>query len=73
LANIEIVNAILEAKVETRQKLYKVLTLSEKEFVDKLLEERIAHPWPRWLNDPVGFVEVGLGETLWSKQREILQ
>ena len=73
MANIEIVNAILDASAETRHKLYKVLTLSEKQFVEKLLSERIAHPWPHWINDPVGFVEIGLGETLWSKQREILQ
>jgi len=30
------------------------------------------NPWEQYANDPIGFVEHGLGETLWSKQREIL-
>lgn len=38
-----------------------------------LLVERIAaDPWSQYREDPIGFVERGLCETLWSKQREIL-
>jgi hypothetical protein len=38
-----------------------------------ILDAEITNPWARYENDPVGFVEQGLGETLWSKQREILE
>lgn len=38
-----------------------------------LMVERIAQdPWSQYRDDPIGFVERGLCETLWSKQREIL-
>lgn len=38
-----------------------------------LMVERIAQdPWSQYRENPIGFVEGGLKETLWSKQREIL-
>ena len=40
--------------------------------VATLLEMVASRPWEQYANDPTAFVEHGLGETLWSKQREIL-
>ena len=38
-----------------------------------LVVERIAaDPWSQYREDPIGFVERGLCESLWSKQRDIL-
>ncbi|MET8006298.1 hypothetical protein [Nonomuraea glycinis] len=34
--------------------------------------QELGTPYGVWLGDPVGFVEQVLGESLWSKQREIL-
>lgn len=39
----------------------------------KALEFRTANPWRKYLGNPVGFVERGLGETTWSLQREVMQ
>jgi hypothetical protein len=37
-----------------------------------LTKERQRNPWLRFADKPIEFVEEGLGETLWSKQKEIL-
>lgn len=71
--NTDIVDAILDADADTRRELFKVMSVEEKQYLDAMLNDRLNNPWPRWRNDPVGFVENGLGETLWSKQKEILQ
>jgi len=68
--DVDIVDALLEADPKTRQELFKVMSVHEKQYIEKLLDERLEHPWQYWRNDPVGFVEKGLGETLWSKQKE---
>jgi hypothetical protein len=36
------------------------------------IEFRRSNPWLKYQGDPVGFVQQGLGETIWSKQVEIL-
>lgn len=38
-----------------------------------ILESELKNPWARFEHSPVGFIESGIGETLWSKQKEILQ
>lgn len=52
-----------------------VARLGAKERAGLLMEVdlALANPWTRWAGDPVGFVTDALGETLWSKQREILE
>ena len=67
-----LVDVVLDASPAQRAELYKVLTVKERQYLDELLSQRLEHPWERWVNDPVGFIEQGLGETLWSKQKEIL-
>lgn len=49
--------------------------LSQEERAELLRHIRFRHAnkWLQYLGDPVRFVEEGLGETLWSKQREVLQ
>ncbi|ASR83891.1 terminase large subunit [Arthrobacter phage Shrooms] len=37
------------------------------------IEFRANNPWIKYQGDPVGFVQDGLGETIWSKQVEILE
>jgi hypothetical protein len=39
----------------------------------QLLDFQVNNPWSRFQDDPVAFVEVGLGETLWTKQKQILE
>jgi hypothetical protein len=48
------------------------LSVEERQTVHQLLRRVEENPWTQWLTDPIGFVELGLKETLWSKQREIL-
>lgn len=35
-------------------------------------QDILGTPYGLWADDPVGFVEVVLGETMWSKQREVM-
>lgn len=64
---------------------YIALTQEEKNFIYEnaseeiratirlLLSSETNNKWARFESDPVGFIEDGLGETLWSKQKEILE
>jgi hypothetical protein len=68
-----LVDLVLNATPEERAKIYLSLNDDEKYALSVILDAEITNPWARFENDPVGFVEEGLGETLWSKQREILE
>jgi len=48
------------------------LSPDERAAVALMVERIAADPWSQYREDPIGFVERGLCETLWSKQREIL-
>ncbi len=67
-----LVDLVLRATPEERSKIYQTLTPQEKHALAVILDAEIENPWARWESDPVGFIEQGLGETMWSKQREIL-
>jgi hypothetical protein len=67
-----LVDLVLNATPEERAKIYLSLNDDEKYALSVILDAEITNPWARYEHDPVGFVEDGLGETLWSKQREIL-
>ena len=58
---------------QERAEVYALMTEDEKIALDAMIESEVSNPWARWETDPVGFIEDGLGETLWSKQKEILQ
>jgi hypothetical protein len=68
-----LVDLVLNATPEERTKIYLSLNDDEKNALALILDAEISNPWARFENDPVGFIEEGLGETLWSKQREILE
>lgn len=67
-----LVDKVLNATPEERTQIYLSLTPEEKHALAVILDAEIENPWARWEQDPVGFIEDGLGETLWSKQKEIL-
>lgn len=71
--NERLVDRVLTATPEERAAIYFSLTDDEKYALGAILDAEIDNPWARWETDPVGFIEDGLGETLWSKQKEILQ
>ena len=68
-----LVDRVLDATPEQRAEIYFSLTEDEKYALGAILDAEIDNRWARWETDPIGFIEEGLGETLWSKQREILQ
>jgi hypothetical protein len=68
-----LVDLVLNASPQERSAIYASLTPEEKHALGVILDAEISNPWARWEHDPVGFVEDGLGETLWSKQKEILR
>ena len=68
-----LVDLVLNASPQERSAIYATLTPEEKYALGVILDAEISNPWARWEHDPVGFVEEGLGETLWSKQKEILR
>lgn len=61
------------AKVADRKIWLAGLTASERQTVMSLIELIAENPWSQYMTDPAGFIEQGLGETIWSKQREILE
>jgi hypothetical protein len=66
------IDRLLTASPEQRRLILTALSPEERAWVADSLSS--AGPrWGRWVDDPVGFVTDALGETLWSKQREILE
>ena len=68
---MRLVDQILTASREERYNIYSKLNPDEKASLNMLLEAEQNNPWARYETDPVGFINEGLGETLWSKQIEI--
>lgn len=62
---------IMQANPEQRRAIIERLTPQERAWVFRAIEGDIRYR--KWANDPVGFVEQALGETLWTKQKEILE
>jgi hypothetical protein len=71
--NERLIDRVLNATNEERTTIYFSLTEDEKFALSAILDAELENPWARWEHDPIGFIENGLGETLWSKQKEILQ
>lgn len=67
-----LVRSILNATQEQRLAMYARMSPEERIYIDVLLSQQLDNPWRKYRADPVKFVEEGLNETLWSKQREIL-
>lgn len=62
-----------EASPAKRKAWLSKLSGEDRLVVATLLGQLEENPWSQYANDPIGFIERGLGETLWSKQREILE
>lgn len=56
-----------------RRQFFAEMSPDDRTAVANLLDLMGENPWSRFRSDPIGFVEDGLGETIWSKQREILE
>ncbi len=67
-----LLDKFLESDSIKQAELLAMLTPEERHALSVMLDAELENPWARWQSDPVGFVEDGLGETLWSKQKEIL-
>ena len=68
-----LIDRVLNATPEERTMIYSMLTPEEKHALAVMLDAELENPWAKYEQDPVAFVEEGLGETLWSKQKEILR
>lgn len=68
-----LVELVLSAPKAKRQELYEALSPHKRQELASLLEARLNDPWAGYASDPVGFVTRGLGESVWSKQVEILE
>lgn len=58
--------------METKQLLL-ALEPDQRAYLASLVENELANPWRKYEEDPIKFIEEGLGETLWSKQKEIVE
>ena len=58
---------------EQRRDVMAALNQDQRASLLRELKNYLKNPWSEYLGDPVRFVEEGLGETTWSKQREVLQ
>lgn len=68
---LRLVDKILNLDPSARVEVYAALSGEERAVLDMLLNAEINNPWARYEGRPQAFIEEGLGETLWSKQREI--
>lgn len=70
---MSVVDRLMTMAPEDRSWVLGQLSLDERRALSQHLDWLAANPWRQFVDDPVAFVEDGLGETLWSKQREILE
>ena len=70
---MSVVETILSLDSAKRRELFLGLSEQERLALNQLLADHANNPWSRYQDDPVGFVTEALGETIWSKQREMLE
>ena len=63
---------LMSVDPDTRHLFYRDLTDRDREALLRVAQAESGTPFGLWVDDPVGFVEDVLGETTWSKQREVL-
>lgn len=68
---MRLVDRVLQADAEERYAIYSQLSDEDKAALSILLDAEENNPWAIYEGDPVGFIQKGLGEVLWSKQVEI--
>ena len=69
---MRLVDRVLEAGAQDRLAIYSSLTPHEKMHLDRLLASEESNPWAQYEDAPLKFITEALGETVWSKQREII-
>lgn len=69
---MRLVDKVLGASSEERYAIYSQLNTDEKAALNMLLEAEESNPWARYETNPTGFIQEALGETLWSKQLDIV-
>jgi hypothetical protein len=70
---MSVVETILSLDPKERREVFLGLSEPERLALNQLLADHGENPWSQYQNDPVGFVTEALGETIWSKQREMLE
>lgn len=68
-----LLGTLLTATPEQRALVFAGLSDAERRKLAEQLDYEAQNPWAKYADDPVGFVEEGLGETLWSKQKQVLE
>lgn len=69
----DLIDALAALPTARQREIIKALSQPERAALLAQIEHRAKFPWYKYRGDPVGFVEKGLGEVTWSKQREILR
>jgi hypothetical protein len=70
---MRLVDRILIADSDERFAIYDGLEPQEKAALNMLLDAEMVNPWAQYEGDPIRFITEGVGESLWSKQKEICQ
>lgn len=68
-----VVDQLIRLPEAQRQLVFDNLGSDERKLLMKMLDERVGNKWANYVDDPVGFVTRGIGESAWSKQRAILE
>lgn len=66
-------DTILTADEETRRRIFAQLPPEHRYVLLQQIRDYADNPWLKYADDPIGFVTKGLGESVWSKQVEILE
>lgn len=67
------IQRLLTLPSDQRTEILKRLSFEEREVLSTFIEQKHNNPYSQYEDDPIGFVTKALGETVWSKQREILE
>jgi len=70
---MSLIDLLVKADPKERAQIYASLSAEERGALNTILEDEISNPWARFEKSPVGFIQDGIGEVLWSRQREIAQ
>lgn len=67
------IDALAALPDDQRRRIIAALPQEARAVIIETVKHRRDNPWLKYLGDPVRFVEEGLGETTWSKQREVMR
>jgi len=73
MAGSPVLTRLARLPAADRTRILAGLSPAERAKLDELVAASTPDKWAKWVRDPVGFVESGLGETVWSRQAQILE